>query len=175
MDLLCGASDTKWLMRATELSFHMPQLIIHNLDLCLTVACENLNYSYAARCRMSRRAELLGHARHIVVGHTGFRSRKSISIFLPEVKVHVAKYEVRTEVLVKTLNLRYVAPCWLQNVRRCFEESHPFRNSDLEHAGNKKVRNFGNHCWLILAWHPNKWWTVTVQVAKCLNEIFSYY
>jgi len=111
MDLLCGASDTKWLMRATELSSHILQLIIHNLDLCLTVAYENLNYSSASRCRMSRRAEFLGPARRIAVGHNGFRSRKNAIIFLLKVKEHVAKSEVRTEVLVKILTLRYVTPC----------------------------------------------------------------
>jgi hypothetical protein len=94
MDLLCGHSDTKWLMRATELGSHIPQLIIHNLDLCLSVACENLNYSSASRCRMSGRAELVGPVRRIAVGHTSFRSRKNTSTLLAEVKEYVAKCEV---------------------------------------------------------------------------------
>jgi hypothetical protein len=151
MDLLCGDSDTKWLMRATELDSHIPQLIIHNLDHCLAVACENLNYSSATRCRLYRRAELLGLARRIAVGNTGFRFRKSTCTLLAEVKEYVAKCAVRTVVLVKMLALRYVSPCWLENTWRCFEESPPFRNSDLEHAGNKKVRTFGNH--YRMTWH----------------------
>ena len=106
MDLLCGASDMKWLMRVTELGSHIPQLIIHNLDLCLTVACENLNCSSASRRRMSRRAELLGPARRIAVGHTSFRFRKNTSTLLAEVKEYVARSEVRTVVLVKVLTLR---------------------------------------------------------------------
>jgi hypothetical protein len=100
MDLLRGDSDTRWLMRATELGSHIPQLIIHNLDLCLSVACENLNYSSASRCRMSRRAEPVGPARRIAVGHTSFRSRKNTSTLLDEVKVYVAKCEVGTVVLM---------------------------------------------------------------------------
>jgi len=111
MDLLCGDSDTKWLMRAAELGSHIPQLIIHNLDLCLTVARENLNYSFASGCWMSRRAELLRHARHIAVGHTGFRFRKSASTLLAEVKEYVAKSEVRIVVLVKMLALLFFWPC----------------------------------------------------------------
>jgi hypothetical protein len=149
MDLLCGDSDTKWLMRATELSSHIPQLIIHNLDLRLTVACEDLNYSSPSRCRMSR--QIFWPARRIAVGHTGLRFRKSTSNLLAEVKGYVAKSEVRTVLLVKMLALRYVTPCWLENTWRCFEESRPFRNSDFEHAGNKKVRNIGNR--YRLTWH----------------------
>jgi len=145
MDLLCGDSDTKWLMRATELGSHIQQLIIHNLDICLTVACENLNYSSASRCRKSRRPELVGPARRIAFGHTGFCSRKNTSTLLADVKGYVAKSEVRTVVLVKMLGLRYITPCWLENTWQSFEESPPFRNSDLEHAGNKKERDFGNH------------------------------
>ena len=107
MDLLCGASDTKWLIRATELGSHIPQLINLNLDLCLTVACENRNYSSASRCRMSRLKELLGLARRIAVGHIGFHLGKSTSMLLAEVKEYFAKSEVRTVVLVKILDLRY--------------------------------------------------------------------
>ena len=113
MDLLCGDSATKWLMRATELGSHIPQLIIHNLDLCLTVACENLNYSSASRCRMSW--QLLGPARRFAVGHTGFRFGKSNSTLLAEVKDYVANSEFQAVLLVKMLALRYVTPCWLEN------------------------------------------------------------
>ena len=111
MDLLSGDSDTKWLLRATEVVSHIPQLIIHNLDLCLTVVCENLNYYSASRCRMSRRAELLGPATRIAVGHVGSRFRKSTSTLPAEVKEYVAKSLVRTVVLVKMLSLRYVMLC----------------------------------------------------------------
>jgi hypothetical protein len=38
-----GLLIKKWLVRATELDSDIPQLIIHNLDLCLTAACENMN------------------------------------------------------------------------------------------------------------------------------------
>lgn len=60
---------------------------------------------------MSRRAELLGPATRIAVGHTGSLFRKSTSTLLTEVKEYVAKSQVRTVVLVKVLALRYVTLC----------------------------------------------------------------
>jgi hypothetical protein len=95
---------------ATELDSDIPQLFIHNLDLCLRAACENLNHSSASICRSFRRANILGPAELCAVGHTGFRFRKQHQCFsfCNKSKVYGARFEVRTVVLVKIEVFRYV-------------------------------------------------------------------